>query len=368
MRSARTTPPALLPVTPLLLLALVLSGCSGSADPDSPSPETSAATPAPSATPSLSAEPEAAPVLDPCDMVPEATWQRFVPQRLRSRVVLTARFMRHDGILIDNDRTRYACQLTIGGEDEDASISWGYFPGIFETEDLEAMVQDAGGTVIDTLGFPALTTSDFTSSDAYAVDGTTGLFVTAYEAFDSIISGEGRASRTKDKDLLAVITALGASLDATVEQPKVALPESCPAADSPEIAAAYGPVTFARGGERDGHEWCLYRTPKQESDLTLDARHYTEDDFEQVYAANKFNPHGVELLDGPPGLIRMVSIGQDGSGNAAVLDPEAHLTVSADISNWPGGSRRMKRGTFIALATSYAEGRAAAHADDQSQP
>jgi hypothetical protein len=339
---------------------LLLSGCSGggSGSEDSPSgspaPASSSASGSPSASPSAPAS-EAAEteVLDPCEMVPEETWHQFLPPKRVDHAVLTRRFVTQPGILINDDRTRYACQ--VGFDDNDSvPLMWGYFPGSFFSDDLRKLLKGAGGTpIVRQLGFLAFTSGDFISSDAYGIVGTTGLFVSADEKVNSILPGN---KRTSEKLLVSVMRSLGKHVDASVVQPKRQVPDLCPAPAGGEVSAAYGEVDLARGGDDgDGHQWCLYRSVGRRADLVLDAYHLTDKYFDSFYASTRKNPNGVDMFDGPPGLIRMVSIGEDGSGDTILLDPETRLYVDAKLSYGQTKRRDLDRKSFLALAQSFYE-------------
>ena len=88
-----------------------------------------------------------------------------------------------------------------------------------------------------------MTSGDFASSDAYGIVGTTGLFVTISEKADSIVTGD----RAKDRVLIAMLRALGEQADSTEPQPKVLLPEFCPAVDSPQRGGRPRPRSTSPG-------------------------------------------------------------------------------------------------------------------------
>ncbi|MCW2793046.1 MAG: hypothetical protein JWO76_2144 [Nocardioides sp.] len=340
----------------LLASTLLLSGCSGGSS-DDPAEDTAgstsatasgSATSSPSATPTEDATAE---VLDPCAMVPEETWHKMLTKEQVRHAVLTRRFINHLGILISDDRTRYACE--VGFDDSDkAPITWGYYPGPFFSANLRKLLKGAGGTPATVeLGFLGYTTGDFISSDAYGIVGTTGLFVSVDEKVNSILPGH---KRTKDKRLVAVLRQLGKHVDASVVPAKRDVPGLCPAPGASEVAAAYGKVDLARGGDDgDGHQWCLYRQVEAGSDLRLEAYHLTDDYFEDFYASTRKNPNGVDMYDGPPGMIRMVSIGEDGSGDTIILDPATHLYVDAKITYGQTKRRHLDRLAFLALARTF---------------
>lgn len=344
----------------LVCSALLLTGCSGGSGSEddsagsAPSSSSASASGGPSASPSASAtEAAGTEVLDPCDMVPEETWHRLLSPKRVDHAVLTRRFVTQPGILINDDRTRYACQ--VGFDDNDsAPLTWGYFPGTFFSDDLSKLLKGAGGTSITAkLGFLGVTSGDFVSSDAYGIVGTTGLFVSADEKIDSILPDQ---ERTPDKLLVAVMRSLGKHVDASVVQPKRQVPELCPAPAGDEVSAAYGAVDLARGGDDgNGHEWCLYRSVRRGADLRLDAYHFTDTYFDSFYASTRKNPNGVDMFDGPPGMIRMVSIGEDGSGDTIVLDPKTHLYVDAKIGYAQTRRRDLDRKALLALARSFYE-------------
>ena len=139
---------------------------------------------------------------------------------------------------------------------------------------------------------------------------------------------------------------------------------SRPAADSPEVKGILGRATYARGGlsEDEGYDWCLYRNQKERADLRLEVRHLSEDYFADFYDTNSKNPNGVRVLDGPPGLVRLVTSGEDGSANAAVLDPEVSLYVVADLDYAEEKRRPVDEDGFAELTRTFAEERAEYHA------
>ncbi len=350
-----------------LALILALTACSDDdgAEEASSKPSTStetSATPSPTGSPTASATEAAEPeVPDPCQMVPEPTWQELVPAKRRSHVVLKRIFTTTSGILISDSRVRYACAVTFNDNDDTAMI-WGYYPGTFTADDLEKLLDSAGGTEIsDQLGFPAVTSGDFASSDAYGIVGTTGLFVTISEKADSIVTGD----RAKNRVLIAMLRALGEQSDSSEPQPKVLLPEFCPAVDSPHVAAVRGRVDFARGGDDGiGHQWCLYRDVRAGADLRLEAYHFTDEYFLTFYDQTKGNPNGVDMFDGPPGMIRMISIGDDGSADSIILDPDHHYYLDANLQYQQSKRREVDRQAFIDLAGATYESVLAAVDDD----
>ena len=365
--------PARLAVSTALAVLLALNACSdgdgsdeATAEPSSSGP-TSAGTSAgdsPEATPSAEDSPSEPPeqeVLDPCQMVPEETWQKLVPPKRRSDVVLDRIFTTTNGILISDSRVRYACAATFS-DDADTAMIWGYYPGTFTTGDLVKLLKGAGGTEItDQLGFPAATSGDFSSSDAYGVVGTTGLFVTISEKMDSILTGD----RAKNKAIIGMLRALGEATDPAAPQPETLLPELCPAVGSPELAAVRPAVDYARGGDDgNGHQWCLYRDVKATADLRIEAYHYTDEYFQQFYDQTKRNPNGVDMFDGPPGMIRMISIGEDGSADSIILDPDHHYYLDVNLHYAQNKRRKLDRKAFIDLAGTTYQSVLAAVADD----
>ncbi len=318
----------------------------------------------PGATPSAEDTPSAPPeqeVLDPCQMVPDETWQKLVPPKRLADVVLDRIFTTTSGILISDPRVRYACAATFSG-DEDTAMIWGYYPGTFTTGDLKKLLKGAGGTEIsDQLGFPAATSGDFTSSDAYGIVGSTGLFVTVGEKMNSVLTGD----RAKNKAIIAMLRALGEATDPAAPQPEALLPAFCPAVGSPELTGVRPTVDYARGGDDgNGHQWCLYRDVKATADLRIEAYHYTDDYFKQLYDQTKRNPNGVDMFDGPPGMIRMVSIGEDGSADSIILDPDHHYYLDVNLRYAQDKRRKVDRKAFVDLAGTTYESVLAAVADD----
>jgi hypothetical protein len=336
------------------LLAAALTGCSDSqAESGSDTPPTPSETSSPSESDTEATE---SGPLDPCAMTPEKSWEALVPPKQRSHVVLTADFVTQRGILLLDDYARFACQIGYDNEVKPPGITWGYFPQTFRPHDLEKVLDAAGGDPIPSFSYPAYTTGDFTSSQAIGLNSSTAVFVSVDEKLNSIKHGD---IRTKDRDLVPVLRELGEHVPLE-EQTRVDLPEDCPGARSHEISAAYGPVDFARGGEDgDGRYWCLYINQEKASELSLRAFHLTDDTFESFYDQTKQNPNGVDMFDGAPGVIRMISLGEDGSADSIVLDPGTNFYVDMKIESVRQTAGRADRGAIIALAKAYAD----VHAD-----
>jgi len=279
-------------------------------------------------------------------MVPKDTWQRLVPAKRRAHVVLKRLFTTTSGILISDSRVRYACAVTFDDND-DIPMIWGYYPGRFTPDDLKKLLHGAGGTEISNqLGFPAVTSGDFTSSDAYGIVGSTGLFVTVMEKMDSIVTGD----RTKERLTIAMLRALGGHVDPADPQPKILLPDFCPAVGSPELEAVHARVDVARGGDDgNGHQWCLYQDVRAGADLRMEAYHFTDEYFHTFYEQTKHNPNGVDMFDGPPGKIRMISLGGDGSADSIVLDPDSRYYVDTKLTFLQSKHRKVDRSSFIEL-------------------
>jgi hypothetical protein len=327
-----------------------LTGCSDSqAESRTDSPTTPSPTSSPSASTSDAAE---SGPLDPCAMVPDKSWQAFVPPKQRSHVVLTADFVTQRGILLQDDYVRFACEISYDNGGDSPGVTWGYFPQTFRPHDLEKVLEAAGGNEIDSFSYPAYLTGDFTSSQAIGLNSSTAFFVSVDEKLNSIFHGDQRA---KDRDLVRVLREVGGQVPLE-EQTRVDLPEDCPAADSGEVSAAFGAVDHARGGDDgDGRYWCLYLNQRTGAELSLRAFHLTDDTFESFYDQTKKNPNHVDMFDGPPGVIRMISLGEDGSADSVVLDPDTHFYV--DVNLVPAGRApgRADRGAIVELAGAYAE-------------
>ncbi len=352
-------------LTPLLLtlaLAGSLVGCGdGDADPAA-APSSGGSPTASEPTESATEEPEESEVIDPCTAVPTKQVEAFIPKQRRDDIVLTRDFTTDFyGVLISDDRVRYSCSLTYGEAGGIPVLEWGYYPGEFAVSDLGVLLEGPGGTELNRTDYVGATSSDFVSSDAYGVaNNTTGFFVTADEKADSILDAKSRAKRTA---LVAVLDSL-AEANGGLGQLEVELPSFCPAADSPEVKGILGRATYARGGlsEDEGYDWCLYRNQKERADLRLEVRHLSEDYFADFYDTNSKNPNGVRVLDGPPGLVRLVTSGEDGSANAAVLDPEVSLYVVADLDYAEEKRRPVDEDGFAELTRTFAEERAEYHA------
>ncbi|MFC4784677.1 hypothetical protein ACT8ZV_09395 [Nocardioides sp. MAHUQ-72] len=334
------------------LLVLALAGCSSSdAEPEAGGSAGASSSPQ-SGSASASADPDEPTPLDPCAMTPEKSWQALVPAKQRSHVVLTADFVTQRGILLLDDYARYACQISYDNGVKSPGITWGYFPQTFRPHDLEKVLEGAGGTRIPSFSYPAFTTGDFTSSQAIGLNSSTAFFVSVDEKLNSVMHGD---TRTKDRDLVRVLKELGGQVPLE-EQTRIDLPADCPGARSDEVSAAYGPVDFARGGEDgDGRSWCLYINQEKSSQLSLRAFHLTDEAFESFYDQTKTNPNRVDMFDGPPGVIRMISLGEDGSADSIVLDPESHFYVDVKIESVRQTPGRADRGAVIALARAYAD-------------
>jgi hypothetical protein len=332
------------------LLVAALTGCS---DSQAESSGDDPATPSPTSSPTGSTgEPTGSSPLDPCAMTPEKSWQALVPPKQRSHVVLTADFVTQQGILLADDYLRFGCKVTYDNGVDDPGITWGYFPQTFRPHDLEKVLKAAGGTEIDSFSYAAYLTGDVTSSNAIGLNSSTAFFVSVDEAVDSVLHSD---QRTKDKDLVDVLREVGAQVPLE-EQTRIDLPADCPAADSGEVSAAYGAVDHARGGDDgDGRYWCLYVNQRTGSELSLRAFHLTDDTFESFYDQTRQNPNHVDMFDGPPGAIRMISLGEDGSADSVVLDPDSHFYVDVNISTTGKPAGRADRGAVIALAKAYAE-------------
>lgn len=337
-------------VVPAALL-LVLTACGGGDDSgETPSASTSTSA-SPSASPTTSPSPtETATeeqVLDPCAMVPESTWQAVVAEKRRPHLTTERAFVTSTGILISDSRVRYACQVGFDDRPDGYAMVFGYYPGTSTPQDLEELLDSAGGTDVSArTGFPAVTSGDITSSDVYGLVGTTGLFVTVYEKEDSVITGD----RAKDESLVQIMKALGSEVDRGTPQPDALLPSYCPATDSPEVTAVAKTVRFARGGDDGaGQWWCLYRDEKAGAELTIKAYHFSDEYFATFYDQTKANPNGVDMFDGPPGVIRMVSLGEDGSSDSILLDPDTKYYVNANLQYAETKRREADRKAIIAL-------------------
>ena len=91
-------------------------------------------------------------------------------------------------------------------------------------------------------------------------------------------------------------------------------------------------MKYARGGDDGaGQWWCLYRDEKAGAELKVTAYHFNDDYFATFYDQTKANPNGVDMFDGPPGVIRMVSLGEDGSADSILLDPDTKYYVNANL-------------------------------------
>jgi hypothetical protein len=81
----------------------------------------------------------------------------------------------------------------------------------------------------------------------------------------------GRSSPThreaKTDKLLTILDTLSLERDS---QPRVLLPEVCPTVDDPEVRAAIGKVSTARGADNDqGKVQCLYRNAERDRTLRM---------------------------------------------------------------------------------------------------
>ena len=105
----------------------------------------------------------------------------------------------------------------------------------------------------------------------------------------------------------------------------------------------------------------LEAAAREEADLRLEVRHLSEDFFADFYDTNSLNPNNVRELDGPPGLVRLVTSGEDGSANAAILDPDVSLYVVADLEYAETKRRPVDKDGLAELTRVFAEERAEYH-------
>ena len=234
----------------------------------------------------------------------------------------------------------------------------GYYAGPFTANDIAVLLDGAGDTEIRGVDYTGYTTS----SDAYGTEDRAGFFVTRAEKYDSVLNSGTRAARSA---LVDVLTSL-AEADGGPGQLEVELPSFCPAADAPEVTELLGrPAPYARGGMAadEGYDWCLYRDALAQVDLRLDVRHLDEDDFDTFYDSTRSNPNGVEVIDGAPGPIRMISLGEDGSGNTVVLDPGSDVFVNVTLRHLDDPKRRpeLDREAFLGMTEAFADQRAQFH-------
>ena len=82
------------------------------------------------------------------------------------------------------------------------------------------------------------------------------------------------------------------------------------------------------------------------------------------YDQTKGNPNGVDMFDGPPGMIRMISIGDDGSADSIILDPDHHYYLDANLQYSRASGESVDRQAFIDLAGATYESVLAAVDDD----
>ncbi|MGZ5400628.1 MAG: hypothetical protein ACXWDM_11505 [Nocardioides sp.] len=351
------------PAVLAVLLPLGLTACGGGSATD-PGAATSVSTGSPSTGETRTDEPAEPEVLDPCAVVPREQWEPFLTKLERDKVVLTRDLtVDTEGILLaERQKLRYSCSLSFEGTDGFPALEWGYYAGQFTGSDLVVLLDGAGGTEIKGVDYIGYTTGDITSSDAYGTDDQAGFFVTRAEKYDSVLHSDTRAARSA---LVEVLTSL-AEANGGLGQLEVELPSFCPAADGPEVTALLGkPAPYARGGiaEEEGYDWCMYRDPDSQVDLRLDVRHLEEDEFDSFYAATRSNPNGVEVIGGGPGPIRMISLGDEGSGNTVVLDPDSDVVINVTLRHLDDPKRRSKldREAFLGMTDAFAAERARFH-------
>lgn len=356
------------PLVLSLLIPLALTGCGGgepAADPGGSAAPSPTSSPSPEEAETETEEPAEPEVLDPCAVVPRAQWEAFFTEAEQARAVLTRDFsIDTEGVLLlQREKVRYSCSLSFEGTDGYPALEWGYYAGEFTGSDLAVLLDLAGGKEIEGVDYIGYTSGDITSSDAYGTDDQAGFFVARAERYDSMLNSDTRAARSA---LIEVLTSL-AEANGGLGQLEVELPSFCPAADDPDVRALLlgKPAAYARGGvaEDDGYDWCIYRDAKSELDLRLDVRHLEEEAFDEFYDANKSNPNGVEVIDGPPGLIRFVSLGDDGSGNTVVLDPDSDVFINVSLRHLDDPKRRpqLDRDAFLTMTEAFAAERAEYH-------
>ena len=185
--------------------------------------------------------------------------------------------------------------------------------------------------------------------------------MTVSEKMNSILTGD----RAKNRAIVAMLRALGDATDPAAPQPETLLPEFCPAVGFTRAGGGPPRVDYARGGDDgNGHQWCLYRDVKATADLRIEAYHYTDEYFQQFYDQTKRNPNGVDMFDGPPGMIRMISIGEDGSADSIILDPDHHYYLDVNLHYVQNKRRKLDRKAFVDLAGTTYQSVLAAVADD----
>ncbi len=352
------------PVVLAVLLPLGLVACGGDPAADPGGSSSASPTDSPSAEETATDEPAEPEVLDPCAVVPREQWAAFFTPAQRDKLVLTRDLtIDTEGVmLVEREKLRYSCSLSFEDSDGFPALSWGYYAGQFTGSDLVVLLDSAGGTEIKGVDYIGYTTGDITSSDAYGTDDQAGFYVTRAEKYDSILHSDTRAARAA---LVDVLTSL-AEANGGLGQLEVELPSFCPAADSPEVTALLGKAApYARGGlaEEEGYDWCVYRDPKAEVDLRLDVRHLDEDDFDSFYDDTRSNPNNVEVVEGAPGPIRLISLGDDGSGNTVVLDPDSDVFVNVTLRHLDDPKRRpqLDREAFLDMTEALAAERAEFH-------
>jgi len=352
------------PVVPAVLLALGLTACGGGPASDPGGSTSASETGSPSAVETSTDEPAEPEVLDPCAEVPRKQWAAFFTPAQQDKLVFTRDLTTDpEGVLlVQREKLRYSCALSFEDSDGFPALSWGYYAGEFTGSDLAVLLDSAGGTEITGVDYIGYTSGDLTSSDAYGTDDQAGFYVTRAERYDSVLHSDTRAARSA---LIEVLTSL-AEANGGLGQLEVELPSFCPAADAPEVRALLGkPAPYARGGlaEDEGYDWCVYRDPKSQVDLRLDVRHLDEDDFDDFYDATRSNPNGVEVVEGAPGPIRMISLGEDGNGNTVVLDPDSDVFVNVTLRHLDDPKRRpeLDREAFLGMTEAFAAERTEFH-------
>lgn len=373
---ARSLPRSLLA---MLLATLLLAGCtSGASDPsgnegestDGTSESTDADDPAETDGAEEPAEPEptadiaAAENINPCESLTPQEWRSFVPRaqresvRIRTELTSSATLQGSIGALIQDDTPKYGCVVSHPDDDggEVDVVAWGWFLGTFGPDNVNDILASAGGTPTDR-GYAAITTSDFTTVNGYGyhADEEVGFWVMAKDSAARRFRELDAEQRKKTTDkLLAVLDSLSLERD---DQPRVLLPQACPRQDDPQVRAAIGRATTARGSDDGaGKIQCLYRNPERDRLLRLTAGAIPQEQADALVAdaARPSQPgSSFAVEDGEVGIA--VVVPGAGTASSALVHTDELLAAFAavELGNLGVRAPRVSRSSVIALLQAF---------------
>lgn len=351
--------------------ALLLTACSGDPREDSPGRDDSTTSPSESTSESASASAEPIDVdatdnLDPCTIVPRDTWLTFVPKNQRD----TARAQQQltelplgatsrVGTFTNDDHPKYACVVTYG--DAEAAVAWGWYLGPFTPQTVNKMFADVGGTEHDMGTYVAVTGGGFLTANAVGLTPyDTGFFI----AVDAPVSSKSRLEKepaedgsgevfAMDRRMLDVLDLIDERADT---QPRVLLPEGCPAVDDPAIRSVMGKAKFARGSnDGEGQQFCLYRNPDRGAVLRLRGGTGTQDALEDLLDASASEGRAKDSFEGSSGAEGAAVTSTTGSATGTLVDLDELRYAFADVTPelLEGDAPPVPREAFIALLESF---------------